>query len=233
MMNPIRRRTRRRVLQVLGAASALSIAFVALVGVAHTEFGRPLLRYIPGMGACPLDVATLTAEDRMRVRGEQLAALGGEGEARSRNALAFELGTTTRADIDAWASSHDVQCAPGRSTALRCDDVPAAALGKHGFDEVSFEFDTAGVLLTVESSGHAADAASAAEYVARRDASLRAVLGEPTIVHGDAVAASVSRGPLSQISREFRCSDVRARVIATNLGRGRYGVREFHQLVTG
>jgi len=228
MKHPIRR----RLLQVFGAASVLGVAFVAVVGVAHTDFGRPLLRYIPGMGACPLDVATLTAEDRMRVRGEQLAALAGAGEARSRTVLAFELGTTTRTDVDAWASSHALQCAPGRSLALRCEDVPASALGDRGFDEVSFEFDTAGVLLTVESSGLAADAASAAEYVARRDVSLRAALGEPTIVHGDAVAASVSRGPLAQISREFRRSDVRARVIATNLGRGRYGVREFHQLVT-
>lgn len=224
---------RRRLFQLFGATAALGVAFVAVVGVAHTDFGRPLLRYVPGMGACPLDTATLTAEDRIRVRGEQLAALAGEGEARSRVALAFELGTTTRADIDVWATAHELHCAPGRSLALRCDDVPAAALGERSFDEVSFEFDTTGVLLTVESSGHAADAASAAEYVARRDISLRAVLGEPTIVHGDAVAASVARGPLSQISREFRRSDVRAQVMATNLGRGRYGVREFHQLVSG
>lgn len=229
MTHPIRR----RLLQVLGASAALGAAFVAVVGVAHTDFGRPLLRYIPGMGACPLDVRTLTAEDRMRVRGEQLAALAGEGEARSRTALAFELGTTTRSDVDKWALAHELECTPGRSLALRCEDVPATALGERGFDEVSFEFDGAGVLLTVEGSGRAADAASAAAYVASRDVSLRATLGEPTVVHGDAIETAVSRGPLSQISREFRRSDVRAQVVATNLGRGRYGVREYHQLVTG
>lgn len=190
---------RRRMLQVVGGLSILGASFVAVVGVAHTDFGRPLLRYIPGMGACPLDAAALTAEERMRVRGEQLAAVAGEGAAPSRAVLAFELGVTTRADLDQWAVTHDLVCAPSRSMSLRCDGVPAAALGGTGFDELSFELSPRDVLLAVEGSATVADADGAAKWIARRDELLRGALGEPTQTRGDAVAGDVSRGPLSTI----------------------------------
>lgn len=230
---------RRRIVAALGITTGLVVLLVAVIGVAHTPFGRPLLRYIPGMGtACPLDVAPLTAEDRMRVRNDTLAALGGEGAATSRIALRFELGTTVRAEVEQWAAQHDLTCAPGRRLALRCTDVPSVALAgalaeQPRFDELSFDFDLDGRLVMLEGSSHVADAQAAVDYVARRDASLRAALGAPTAVRGETTATSVSRGPLSQISREFRRRDVRAKVVATNFGQGRFGVREFHQLVAG
>ncbi len=225
---------RRRVLQAAGVTSGLSIAFVAIVGFAHTEAGRPLLRYIPGMSACPLDGPPLTAEDRMRVREQTLGPLAGTTPASTRTVLAFELGTTRRHDVDAWALAHGLACAPGRKLALRCTDVPAAALGGSGdLDEVSFDFAPDDTLVALEGSARLADASSAAAFVARRDASLRTSMGEPTTARGEATAAAVARGPLSQVSREFRRSDVRAQVVATNLGHGRFGVREFHQLLPG
>jgi hypothetical protein len=225
---------RRRIFAALGITSGLALAMVAVIGVAHTEFGRPLLRYIPGMGACPLDVAPLTAAERLRVRNDTLVALGGEGVATSRAALAFELGSTGRTDVEHWAAEHGLQCVAGRKLALRCADVPAAALvGEGGFDEVSFDFDLDGRLVMLEGSSSVADAQSAVDYLTRRDQSLRSSLGQPTIIRGDATATAVSRGPLSQISREFRRSDVRASVIATNFGHGRFGIREFHQLIAG
>lgn len=222
----------RRTLQVLGALTGLVVLGVAVIGFAHTERGRPLLRYIPGMGACPLD-APLTAEDRSRVRGEVLAPLAGERAAGSRRALAFELGRTTADDVAAWASSHGIACAPARKLALRCTAVPAASLAEvAAFDEVSFDFDAAGRLVMVEGSASLDDATRAADYVAARDLALRDDLGSPTTSRGDARAEAV-RGALSQISREFRRSDVRAQIVATNSGQGRFTIREFHQLITG
>jgi hypothetical protein len=86
---------RRRVLQVFGVCAALGTLGVAVIGFAHTELGRPLLQYIPGMGACPLDGVDLTAEDRMRLRGQVLASVAGDTAAGSRQVLSFELGRTT------------------------------------------------------------------------------------------------------------------------------------------
>lgn len=228
------RSIRRRVLQVLGLSTALAVIGVAIIGFAHTEHGRPLLAYIPGMGACPLDGAPLTAEDRTRIRGEVLAPLVGQHAARSRHALTFELGRTTAADVSAWATSHDISCAPGRKLALRCTPVPAQSIGQStGFDEVSFDFDMDGRLVMVEASASLNDAARAADYVATRDLDLRDNLGTPTSSLGAARAEVVTKGPLSQISREFRGSDVRSRVMATNSGLGRFTIREFHQLTAG
>jgi hypothetical protein len=140
--------------------------------------------------------------------------------------------------VEQWAAQHDLTCAPGRRLALRCTDVPSVALAgaladDARFDELSFDFDLDGRLVMLEGSSHVADAQAAVDYVARRDVSLRAALGAPTAVRGETTATSVSRGPLSQISREFRRQDVRAKVVATNFGQGRFGVREFHQLVAG
>jgi len=225
---------RRRALQVLGLSAALGTLGVAVIGFAHTEYGRPLLRYIPGMGACPLDTAPLTAEDRMRIRGETLAPMAGEQAAGSRRALAFELGRTTADEVSAWASSHGISCAPGRKLALRCTAVPAEATGQAAaFDEVSFDFAVDGRLLMVEGSASLDDPARAADYVATRDLALRDHLGAPTTSRGAAAPETVTSGPLSQILREFRRSDVRAKVVATNSGQGRFTIREFHQLITG
>ena len=61
---------RRRVVRGCVAVTGLGVAFVALVGYAHTEAGRPLLRYLPGMGgSCPhAELAQMSAVDRDRAR---------------------------------------------------------------------------------------------------------------------------------------------------------------------
>lgn len=225
---------RRRVLQVFGVCAALGTLGVAVIGFAHTELGRPLLQYIPGMGACPLDGVDLTAEDRMRLRGEVLASVAGDTAAGSRQVLSFELGRTTVDEVSAWAKSHGISCAPGRKVALRCDSVPAQSTGQAtAFDEVSFDFDPQGRLLMVEGSASLQDAAQAAGYVAARELALRDLLGEPTTSRGAARAETVTAGALSQISREYQHSDVHTKVVATNLGHGRFTIREYHQLIPG
>lgn len=227
--HPIRRWALRA---FLGAATLAALG-VAVIGFAHTEPGRPLLRYIPGMGACPLD-APLTAADRTRVRQQVLAPLAGEHPAASRKVLTFELGRTTRADVTAWAAAHAIACQPGRKLALRCLSVPSSALDQvTAFDEVSFDFGPDDQLTTLDGSSSLDDAALAADFVATRDRTLRDQLGAPTTVRGEANAETVNVGPLSQISREFRFSDVHTRVIATNSSRGKFAVREFHQLIAG
>jgi hypothetical protein len=206
---------------------------VGLIGFAHTEAGRPLLRYIPGMGACPLDVVALTEDDKRRVRAELLAPLAGERAATDRRALAFELGRTTATEVDAWATAHGVKCVSGRKLELRCEGVPATAIDRtSGFDAVKFDFDEHGSLIALEASSVLDSADGAATWIADRDAALRDRLGDPAVRKGEPVADEVGKGPLSQISREYRGSDVRAKVAATNTGRGRFSVREFHQLVS-
>lgn len=228
-----RSQLRRRLVRGLGATCGVVLFGVGLIGFAHTEAGRPLLRYIPGMGACPLDVVPLTDDDRRRVRAEVLSPLAGERAATDRRALAFDLGRTTATDVDAWATEHGVRCGSGRRLELRCESIPAKAIDRAtGFDVVSFDFDEDGTLVAIEASSVLDSAAVAATWIADREDALRDRMGDPAIRTGEPVAGEVAKGPLSQISREYRGSDVRAKVAATNTGRGRFAVREFHQLVS-
>lgn len=225
---------RRRALQALKVSTTLLVLGVAVIGFAHTQYGRPLLRYIPGMGACPLDAAPLTIADRARVRATLLAPLAGEHAAASRRVFDFELGSTTAAEVSAWSATHGLACESGRKLALRCTKSPTGSFGLDtAFDEVAFDFDAGGRLVTVEGSANLGDAARVANYVEARDQTLRDRLGPPTTIRGEARPEVVTVGPLSQIFREFRSSDVRAQIVATNRGRGRFTIREYYQLIAG
>lgn len=226
---------RRRVVRGGAVVAGLGIAFVAIVGFAHTEQGRPLLRYLPGMGgSCPhAELAQMSAAERDRVRAQTLASFAGEASTDSREALGFELGASDRASVDAWARSHGLACATSGST-LRCDAVPATALGTDGGESaVAFGFDADDRLIAVDRSGRLPDAASASQWVASRTKTLAARLGTPSASRGLADPDAVARGTLSQVSAEFRRVELRARVSVTNLGRGRFAARESYQALGG
>jgi hypothetical protein len=227
---PIPRGLRRTAIATVGCG----VAFVGVVGFAHTDAGRPLLRYLPGMGStCPVQTA-MAPEERDRLRGELLAGVRGADHASSRAALRFELGTTTRTDVAGWASTHAIACTQDRNATLRCTDVPAAALGIGlRSDELSFVFDAHDELVALDSSSRVDDAETAASFASRRTEELRARLGDPSSIAGEATAAFVGRGPLTQVSAEFRRAELRAKVVATNLGHGRFTVRELYQALPG
>lgn len=225
----------RRIRNAAIALTALGGAFVGVLGFAHTEHGRPLLRYLPGMGSsCPVQTTAMAPTERDRVRVETLASVRGEQSAGTSAALTFELGTTGRSDVVAWAIAHSIECRLEPSSALRCTDVPADALGTGmATDDVAFAFDAGDRLVAVDTSSRVADAETAARFVDRRTTALRSALGEPSQLAGEPTAAYVGRGALAQFSAEFRRAELRAKVIATNLGRGRFTVRELYQSIPG
>ncbi|MBX7078759.1 MAG: hypothetical protein K1X88_06180 [Nannocystaceae bacterium] len=218
-------------LRVLGVLALGSAAFVAVVGFAHTPAGRPLLRYLPGMGSsCPhAAAATMTADDRDRVRVQTLAQYRGEAPAASRDAAGFQLGSASRDEVERWALAHALACTAAGSS-LRCDAVPAGALPPgHVADTIHFGFDARDRVVSVDLSSRLPDAAIAAQWVERSDARLRAQLGEPTAQRGEATAAFMARAPLAQVASEFRRTELRAKVSVTNLGHGRFAARETYQ----
>ncbi len=222
---------RRRVVRGCVAVTGLGVAFVALVGFAHTEAGRPLLRYLPGMGgSCPhAELAQMSAVDRDRARARTLAPFAGADSTDSRDALGFVLGTSDRATVVAWARDHGVTCEASGST-LRCDGVPAVALDAHGGESaVAFGFDAADRLVAVDRSARLPDADAASRWVTDRTEQLSSRLGAPSSTRGSAGASHIGRAALSQVSAEFRRVELRAQVSVTNLGRGRFAARESYQ----
>ncbi|MCA9693265.1 MAG: hypothetical protein KC636_26960, partial [Myxococcales bacterium] len=147
------RRWRGRILR-WGAGACL--AFVGVVGFAHTEGGRALLGYLPSPGGgCPrgYDVA-LSNEQRDRIDAGALAKLRGTTPVRSKRAFAFTLGETDRDAVARWSQAGGVACETVEAgRALRCRDIPAIALERSlAAESLLLRFDAEGRLAGVDAS---------------------------------------------------------------------------------
>ncbi len=205
----------RIVKRIFLALGATLIVLTALIGVAHTRWGHPLLALFPFMkGKCPVGLDATPAElDAGRARA--LQAVRGEGLAPMRPAAGFELERTHRTDIAHWASAHDVACHDVMRS-LECDRVAADALDGVGFapERVPFTFDAHDVLvgLMADSQRIRKDDALAIERA--MSATLDTELG-PASTHYEARTLDA---PLSQAGSEHRFSNYRVLVTATNVG---------------
>ena len=137
------------------------------------------------------------------------------------------LDTTTRADVDTWVTAHHLDCTESQQgTVLRCERVPAEALGAP-LDDLSFAFaPKTRRLVTVSTLRNQLDAASAASAMGEITAALGTKLGQGRAV-GQPTALYLAGGELRTALVEYRYSDYIANVSATNLG-GRVAVREHY-----
>ena len=221
---------RRWALRALAGAAGLTLLAVALIGFAHTKHGRPLLALLRGApaGACPVgkDIK-LSPEQHEQARAKALAPVRGAERALARPALGFALDATTRPDVERWASEKGVRCEPAkRDAALRCVAVPVAALPAsatntpgHDLDALLFVFDGYGRLVGLDASRDRLSAEEAAQLVEARAGAIAEEAGPPTLQRGVADGDYLAGGALRRIESEFRFSDYRAEVSATNLGR--------------
>lgn len=212
-------------------------AFVAVVGVAHTPFGRPLLGYLSFLGmtgqnaGCPIGAGVDPAV-AMQLRAQTLEPMRGETPSLSRRVLAFELGDSQRSDVLAWAQQHGLECgAPARastsSTALRCTGLELD--GTDTTATVHFAFGVDDRLIDVERSARVVDVDVALELASEFERDIAGSSGMAADRRGEPTATYLARGPLSQTAAEFRFEDMRAQVIVTNMGSGVYSIRDLHQ----
>lgn len=220
------------------AITLSTTAFVAVVGVAHTPWGRPLLGYLSFLGmsgqnaGCPIG-AGVDPEVASRLRTQTLDPMRGATASPTRRVLAFELGQSGRADVLAWAQQRGLECgAPARanttSTALRCTGLDLD--GTDATATVHFAFDVEDRLLDVERSARVGDVDAAVELASAFERDIAGSLGTAAASRrGEPTAGYLARGPLSQSTVEFRFDDMRAQVIVTNMGSGAYSIRDLHQ----
>jgi hypothetical protein len=136
-------------------AAALGVVLtgtlVAGVGVLHMPFAK---KFLMKAGGCPFAVEA-TPEQRDRAHQAALRSSRGTEAAPAKPALGFHLDATTRADVVAWASDHHLACQKDRGDVLRCNDVPAAAMGVPAAEGpatiLSFSFDARSVLVDISS----------------------------------------------------------------------------------
>ncbi len=216
-------RTKKAALAVAGLAAG----FVGVVGVAHTPWGRPMLGWLQGAPGCPIG-AELDPAAAAAVRAQLTAPLVGPEHGASIPVLGGLLpGQSTRAQARAWSVAHGLRCTTNLSHQDRCGGV---LLGRDDA-QVVMRYDDAR-LLDVEVSFRSPDAQGAFSMAQTLDAELGRD-AEPWRAQGATDSEALAMGPLAQSRREYRFSDLRTEVRATNLGRRGYWVRGFAQALTG
>jgi hypothetical protein len=201
------------------------------LGILHTRAGRPLLARLSGSGGgCPVGLANATPEklEEGRVAGLKSVPRGATN-APARPALRFAIGTTTRADVRAWAEANGVACKDDLvGTALRCLDFDPAIAGDPGAPRLAdlfFRFDPKGTLVALDAMHAGASAEEAARALDAAAARLARGLGPPNATDGERSAAYLGV-PLAQATIEYRFRDYAIDVSATNLGDRGVLVRE-------
>jgi hypothetical protein len=228
--------------RALRIVAGVLLALTALVGVAHTRVGRPILGWMgmamghAGAGRCPLGYdRTATPAQKEAARTRFAASHGGVVTAPHRPALGFALDATTRADVAAWASSHGVTCTPGKGPAdLSCPAVPDALLpeasrGVHT-ETLWFVFGAGDRLIALTAIGSAPGPEAVSSTFASLTHALDGETGAPARVDQDPSPASLASGALYQASAEYRFRDYYAVARETNTGRGYALTQEYHSL---
>ncbi len=229
-----------RVRRVALAFGTFGLLATGAIGLLHTPAGRPYLRFIPGMGVCPLGIRSdLTASDREEARNHALPR--GERAATARPALGFVLDKTTKGDVGLWQLKTGVTCHDGSSgVSATCDDVPSElldggrslAVGAARTSSVTFRFDQHERLVAIVRTSESTEAPNAIS--AHKDALLDVTehAGPATWQTGEANVAYLEGGALHQARTEFHFTNYYASMSATNMG-GRFVVTEEYQAIHG
>jgi hypothetical protein len=211
----------------LGAFAALG---TAVIGVAHTPWGRPLLK-LPLLSAmaknagCP--VGTIEPAAFEKVRTQRLQGDVGTLEAKSHPALGFVLGQTQRSDVEAWVKREDLDCKTGFVTSvLECQNVATAGAPK--ISTLRLQFDESARLVSVDLFR----TEGTSELVARFEGlgrELDGSVGPATKVVGTPTLAFVRSSPLQTVLREYGYRDYVAKAMLMNFGKRGLRLRETYQ----
>ena len=224
---------------VLGLV-ALVVGLTAVVGIAHTEMGRPLLAYMPWgnaiKGVCPLGYdAPKTAHARAAAERQFATLHRGEFPAAARPALGFKLQSATASDVQTWAKAKGVTCREPRSGHdLECVQVPARALPAPddgtAVQSLWLDFGPDKTLTSVIALRRHKQAGPIAATFANINATLAEAAGQPSQQSGQGSVSELQKGLLRQASVEYRFSDYYALTRATNMAGGFLLTEEYHAL---
>lgn len=222
----------RRAATWLGWSVLALSTLTGLIGFAHTPAGRPLLQWLASTAGCPV---SLDAGDPVVVeafRQRQLAARRGDTTERSRPALHFELGQTTRAAaLNAMGGA--AHCEWTREqTVLRCVDAGVRLADGAQIADLYLQFDSSGVLVALDAMHAELDADTALQRLQQRRTELDQRVGPATHQQGVVSAQALMEGPLRHNAIEYRYRGYVARVSAINMGSRGVRLREQYQALT-
>lgn len=230
-MKPNHKRLARRIGLSLGTA-------LALVTVIHLPPLGGWLGITGGHGGgCPFGFDHAESAEAHRVAKLRLdAKLRGDAPALARPALGFTLDVTTVADIQRWSTEHALGCQTKYGgTVVECAQVPANLLprgsGALGLTSEWFQFGDRGTLESIKTVRRDPVVGVVSAAFAAVEAEVSAKAGAPAKQDGSAAPEVLANGALRQAMVEYRFTDYRALVRATNMGNGFVLSEEYATLV--
>ncbi len=212
----------------LGAAAVLG---TAIIGVAHTPWGRPLLQ-LPLLSAlakhagCPVGRIEPAAFEN--VRRQKLEHDVGTATPSAHPALGFTLGQTHKSDVERWATTQKASCKAGFvASVLECENVRTP--GAPPIAQLRLQFDGQQRLVSVDL--FRADAEGAALVARFQDLGreLDASVGPATSTVGTPTLAFMRQSALQTVVRSYRYRDYLASAMLLNFGKRGLRLREQYQ----
>jgi hypothetical protein len=199
----------------------VGVAFTAFMGFAHTKAGRPILSWMgravrSTAAVCPLGYdRPASTQERALKRASLAQAHRGEPLARRRTALAFELGRTTRVQVENWVSAKSGSCKELKSKLdLECSGLFFSSLQS----TLWLEFDGAGVLVSEKGIEKFATVADAALLYEELRANMKSENEKSVRETGSRKVADLERGLLNQASSSTELGNFSANARLTNMG---------------
>jgi hypothetical protein len=202
-------------------------AGVILVGIAHLPIARPLLARFAAYSGCPLALHEADAKTLETYRVRIARARAGARTARSRPALAFDLGNVFRQAVMRWLDERRAQC-DARSAAPVVHCVLSMSGGKI---DAHLQFDERDRLVAVDLWHSPSPAEHGLAAMNARCTSLDESVGAATSPHADLTAQEMEAQPFRRVAQEYRYADYSARVSLTNLGKHGIRLREQYQWI--
>lgn len=224
-------RAKRALLRAAIGLAAFSAAATAVIGVAHTPWGRPLLKLpllssMASRAGCP--VGTIEPAAFEKVRTAALKHEVGTAAAKGHPALSFTLGTSARADVEKWANERDVDCKAGSvASVLECKNI--TVVGGPMISTLRLQFDGQERLVSVDLFRSASPSAELVQRFVNVGAELDAKVGPPVSMSEPPTVGYMSGAPLRTAIRDYRYRDYVAKVTLINMGKRGLKLRERYQ----
>ena len=223
--------TKRTLIKAAASLGAVAALGTALIGVAHTPWGRPLLK-LPLLSAlahragCP--VGSIEPAAYEQIRAHKLQGDVGQAEAGAHPALGFTLGQTQRADVERWVATKQANCRGGFvASVLECENVSTA--GAPLISHVRLQFDAQARLVSVDLFRSEGAAPALVDRFQSLGRELDASVGPPTSTVGTPSVAFVTRSPMQTVVQTYSYRDYVAKATLLNLGKRGLRLREQYQ----
>jgi hypothetical protein len=212
----------------IGGAALL---LTAVIGVAHTPWGRPLLR-LPLLSAlashagCP--VGSIEPAAFEKVRQTKLQGDVGTASAGAHPALGFTLGQTRRSAVEQWAKAQRASCKAGLvASVLECENV--TVVGGAPISHLRLQFDATERLVALDLFRASPDDQALVSRFQELGRELDASVGPATSSLGTPTLAFMKQSPLQTVVRTYGYRDYVASALLLNLGRRGLRLREQYQ----